>query len=103
MHKWNNIHQILKSKYLIQQVYKKDDGLILYINSKIFIYEYGFSGGSSAPHQPPVCWVCSQPISGVFLQAKGKIYQGSKGIRLWPIIWCISLMIHKVTSSVDFN
>ncbi len=31
-----------------------------------------FLGGSSVPHQPPVCWVCSQPISGVFLQAKGK-------------------------------
>jgi len=29
-------------------------------------------GGSSAPHQPLVCWVCSQPISGVFLQANGK-------------------------------
>ena len=31
-------------------------------------------------------------------------YQGSNGIRQWPIKWCTSpLLIHKIVSSVDNN
>ena len=36
---------------------------------------------------------------------KAYVYiQGSKGIRLWFINWCISpMMIYKITPSVDYN